>query len=172
MKKKQRQPAAVGPKEELEGLYRGHSTSIEGIGRWIKALRENAKPKLSQRALADHIGVDVGTVARWEIGRRNPSADHLIAIGNLFGYPDAKDAWINAGIDRRLLKGWEQLLPEKALRITHGLFPFAAGDLIAVEDRQIENGWDLLDELVAVRFRTYQAVEHPENGAPVAGIFL
>ena len=40
---------------------------------------------LSQRKLADAIGVTPGTVALWELGLRNLSMQNLIALADLFG---------------------------------------------------------------------------------------
>ncbi len=152
--KKKMQRTAPGPEPKIE-LYHGSSARIVGIGIWLKELREGAH--LSQQGLAKMLRVDRSTVFNWEHARYAPSAENLIALGNLFGYPAAKEAWVNAGVDSGLLKNWEKLLPEKALRVTHPLFPFASGDLVAVEDSQAEDLSGLFDELVAVRFTTYPA---------------
>lgn len=49
----------------------------------LKELREDRG--LSQRQLADTLGVASGTVARWEIGTRIPSMASLLALVNFFG---------------------------------------------------------------------------------------
>lgn len=47
-------------------------------------LRELREAKgLSQRKVADEIGVTPGTVALWELGKRNLSMRNLIALANL-----------------------------------------------------------------------------------------
>lgn len=47
-------------------------------------LRELREAKgLSQRKVADSIGVTPGTVALWELGMRNLSMRNLIALANL-----------------------------------------------------------------------------------------
>lgn len=40
---------------------------------------------MTQKALAEAVGVSQGSVAQWEIGLCKPSVDNLVALANLFG---------------------------------------------------------------------------------------
>lgn len=49
----------------------------------IRRLREDLG--MSQRYVADRIGVTPAAVAQWELGMNKPSADNLLALADLFG---------------------------------------------------------------------------------------
>lgn len=48
-----------------------------------KKMRERAK--LTQQAVADELGTDRSTVAKWETGAALPRADKLLALARLYG---------------------------------------------------------------------------------------
>jgi transcriptional regulator with XRE-family HTH domain len=129
------------------------------IAAWLKKKRSNRSDVLgkNQQELAANLGVDRGTVIAWEGADRAPSAENLIAIGNRVGYPDAKQAWIYAGVDPRLLQAWEEDLPAGSRRVTLGLFPFMPGDIIAISSADADDLWTLRNELVAFDFTKYPA---------------
>jgi DNA-binding XRE family transcriptional regulator len=56
----------------------------------LKAFRKKHDPPLSQRALADLLGVDRVTVARWETGIRKIDADRLSDVSARTGIPRTK----------------------------------------------------------------------------------
>ena len=47
--------------------------------------RRRERLKMSQRMLADELGVDQSSVAKWESGERRPSAPMLIRLMDLLG---------------------------------------------------------------------------------------
>jgi len=51
----------------------------------LRALRKHAH--LTQRQLAEKIGVDTMTVYRWEAGRQLPNGTFAIRLWRLFGLP-------------------------------------------------------------------------------------
>lgn len=53
----------------------------------IKLFRESQVPPMSQDALAEQIGVDRVTVARWESGDRKPDVNLLPKIVEITGIP-------------------------------------------------------------------------------------
>lgn len=53
----------------------------------IKVFREAQVPPLSQEALADKIGVNRVTLARWETGDRKPGPTKLPRITKVTGIP-------------------------------------------------------------------------------------
>lgn len=53
----------------------------------IRQFRERQVPPLSQEDLADQIGVDRVTVARWESGDRKPDPTLLAKIVEITGIP-------------------------------------------------------------------------------------
>jgi transcriptional regulator with XRE-family HTH domain len=129
------------------------------IAKWLKNLRSTRSDVLgkNQQELAANLGVDRGTVVAWEGADRAPSAENLIAVGNLVGYPDAKQAWLYAGVDPRLLHGWEDDLPVGSKRVTLGLFPFRSGDIVAINSAHADDLWTLRNELVVFDFTKYPA---------------
>lgn len=56
----------------------------------LKAFRKKHNPPLSQRELADLLGVDRVTITRWETGRRKIGGDRLSDISALTGIPRTK----------------------------------------------------------------------------------
>lgn len=48
----------------------------------LRQLRINNK--MTQKNLADFLGVSLSSVAKWEAGERNPDHDMLVKIGDLF----------------------------------------------------------------------------------------
>jgi transcriptional regulator with XRE-family HTH domain len=56
----------------------------------LKAFRKKQNPPLSQRQLADLLGVDRVTVARWETGRRKIDGERLSDVSAKTGIPRTK----------------------------------------------------------------------------------
>lgn len=56
----------------------------------LKAFRQKHDPPLSQRELADLLGVDRVTVTRWETGRRKIDSERLSDISARTGIPRTK----------------------------------------------------------------------------------
>lgn len=50
---------------------------------FIRQYRE--KKELSQKQLAEKLGVNQNTVSQWETGRSSPPVDKLIIMSDLFG---------------------------------------------------------------------------------------
>ena len=63
---------------------------MEKLGEKIKNARENLG--MSQKALADSLGVQTQTVWRWEKGEREPSWDIIQSIANLLNAPQLTEA--------------------------------------------------------------------------------
>ena len=55
---------------------------IKGLGERIKKLRISRK--LSQRELAELLGVSVTLISNYENSERTPSAENIIALANIF----------------------------------------------------------------------------------------
>lgn len=53
----------------------------------LRAYRDAQQPKLSQRELAELLGVTVATVSRWETGERQPEPERLSIITEKTGIP-------------------------------------------------------------------------------------
>lgn len=51
----------------------------------IKELRTAAG--MTQKALADQLGVTVPTVSKWELGRRTPELERVFRMTLIFGVP-------------------------------------------------------------------------------------
>lgn len=49
----------------------------------IRVCREQAN--LTQQQLADSLGVRKSTVCRWELGKREPGANRVLALANAIG---------------------------------------------------------------------------------------
>lgn len=49
----------------------------------VKELRTAAG--MTQKALADQLGVTVPTVSKWELGQRTPELDRLFSMKDIFG---------------------------------------------------------------------------------------
>jgi transcriptional regulator with XRE-family HTH domain len=60
------------------------------LGSWISEQR--TKRGLSQRALGDLVGVNQGTVSRWENGRYKPSAQERAKLQEVF---EADLVWVS-----------------------------------------------------------------------------
>ena len=56
--------------------------------KWLKYYRE--KLRLSQKALADNVGVQENTVWRWENNRAVPSAEIIKRLAGIFGCTEAE----------------------------------------------------------------------------------
>ncbi len=74
-----RQPTLPTPAGSSRTLLR------RALGQRLESLREQAK--LSQNALACALGVDRGTVSRWERGVTLPSLERLLRLATIFGMP-------------------------------------------------------------------------------------
>ena len=55
------------------------------LGSLIRALRREAG--LTQRELAEALGVSRQAVSKWETGTADPSTSNLLALAKLFGVP-------------------------------------------------------------------------------------
>jgi len=51
----------------------------------LKALREEVRPKLSQSALAEALGVLQQDVSGWEVGIHIPSDENIVRIADYYG---------------------------------------------------------------------------------------
>jgi len=49
--------------------------------------RARARAGLTQRALAESMGVSPATVAQWERGKRNPKFEHLVELCDVLRMP-------------------------------------------------------------------------------------
>lgn len=49
----------------------------------IRRLRESRG--MTQRQMADRLGLSPAAVAHWELGRKKPTTDNLLAMAELFG---------------------------------------------------------------------------------------
>jgi transcriptional regulator with XRE-family HTH domain len=54
------------------------------VGGRIRAARE-ARPGLTQRELAIRMGVDSGSVSRWERGRNMPDTQRMLELAGILG---------------------------------------------------------------------------------------
>jgi len=55
------------------------------IGARLQAARKKVRPKLSQAAVAERLGVTGRTVSEWESGRSMPTAPDLAALARTYG---------------------------------------------------------------------------------------
>ncbi len=53
----------------------------------LRGYRERQHPPLSQRELADKLGVTRATVCRWEAGKRRPDDQHIPTVAKMTGIP-------------------------------------------------------------------------------------
>ena len=83
----------------------------------LKYLRE--KRNLSQNKLADMIGVNQTTVARWEDDNRTPNLDNAIDVSKILNIPlpdlIGKDLRLNSPPDEENSENYKQLLKNKGL---------------------------------------------------------
>ena len=124
------------------------------------------------------LGVNRSAVRSWENGDFRPSAESLIRLANQVDYALALELWEKAGIDTEKLTA---VRPKQILRLTHGLFPFASGDLVGIDsevDPKIDPGvdpetdpWDLLQQLVVVQFARYPESLSPDSPGQAPKVF-
>lgn len=57
------------------------------IGERIRLLRSRIRPKMSQKKLAEAIGVEPITIYRWESGKSVPEKDNLDTLARIFKVP-------------------------------------------------------------------------------------
>ena len=55
---------------------------IQGLGERLKSCRENRK--LSQRAVAEMLGVSAGIIPEYENGNRTPSSEKLVRLADIY----------------------------------------------------------------------------------------
>ncbi len=93
-------------------------------GRRVKAIRE--KLGLSQRALAEMIGVDQSTLSHWENNRRRLDSDEVGILADALGV--AVDALYDSQpeVDHALLALWQRIPPERKDLAYKALQVFAA----------------------------------------------
>ncbi|MBT9332074.1 LexA family transcriptional regulator [Paracidobacterium acidisoli] len=72
------------------------STSPEWAERIQRLLREL---KVTQAGLAERLGISPATVSRWTQGKREPTAEMYVALGNLARRPAGVYFWERAGVD-------------------------------------------------------------------------
>jgi len=121
------------------------------LGRWLTRVRTE-ELQMSRSDLAEKLDVDRSTVASWENGDYQLSAENLIKLGNVLPFPADLDAWQRAGLD--VAKLWPKETSPGMFRLTMGLFPFEAGDAVGIDD-SLTDPWDLIGSLVVVRFTRY-----------------
>jgi len=63
----------------------------------VAALRK--KLKLKQAEFAEAFGVTQAAVSRWECGKKEPSFENYIRMGNMAADPDCFWFWVKAGVD-------------------------------------------------------------------------
>jgi transcriptional regulator with XRE-family HTH domain len=70
---------------------------------------------LAQVQFADKFAVKQSSVSRWESGRREPSVENYIRMGNLADEPDCLWFWEHAGVDVNRIERWisSRKMPEK-----------------------------------------------------------
>lgn len=98
------------------------------------------------------LGVNRSAVRSWENGDFKPSAESLIGLANKVDYELALELWGKAGINIEKLT---TARGSQRLRLTFGLFPFAAGDIVGIDDSATDDIWGLLGTLVVVEFSRY-----------------
>jgi ribosome-binding protein aMBF1 (putative translation factor) len=104
--------------EDLRDLAFRAEWERTAVARWlaVEVAHYRAQHKLSQRQLADRLGVHQSDVARMEIGEHNPSVERLIRVASGLG--------IELMIDIRP-KGRQAKLPKKRALTAPS---FTAGD--------------------------------------------
>lgn len=160
--KKKAQKQAVTP--EAKARKRAGTPEAKEWGAWLRDIRKikltspgKKAPGISQKDLAKRLGVERSTIASWENGDYSPSAESLIKLGNELSFPEAFDPWQRAGLNVARLRLWTAAVAPETFRLTFGLFPFEAGDVVAVDDSAIDDIWTLLGTLVVVEFSRYPA---------------
>ncbi len=108
------------------------------------------------------LGLNRSAVRSWENGDFRPSAESLIRLANQVDYELALEIWGKAGIDTEKLTA---VRPKQMLRLSHTLYPFAAGDLVGVEGdpgHPETDPWAFLQQLVVVQFTKYPELLSPD----------
>ncbi len=77
-------------------MRRGASRSKSEVGERIKALRLHLKA--SRAVIAKELGVSAETIAQWERGTEEPSANRYVKLGNIAGEPSCWYFWERAGL--------------------------------------------------------------------------
>ncbi len=88
------------------------------LGERIKELRD--EKNLSQKALAERVGVTQQAVAKWEGGKSEPDSKTLITLADFFGCTvdyligksDIKLPKMPLTIAAKMPEGWDELTPE------------------------------------------------------------
>jgi transcriptional regulator with XRE-family HTH domain len=86
--------------------------------------------KLTQAALAEHLGVSPATVSRWLKGSLEPSGETYVALGNLIGSPDGIYFWERAGMD-------PSSFPDANLRVILSSIQVKLKDFRLISGRQL-----------------------------------
>jgi transcriptional regulator with XRE-family HTH domain len=109
----------------------------------IKKLRKELD--LTQRALADRIGMKQNTIATYEMGRANPSDQCIRSICREFG---VNENWLRTGEGEMFV----ELSIDKQIATFIGSTQLAAGDsfkkrFISMLSRLDEAEWELLEKM-------------------------
>ncbi len=143
---------------------RAGTPEAKELGEWLRDIRKGKltspgkkEPGISQQELAQRLGVERSTVTSWEHGDYKPSPETLIKLGNQLSFPEAFDPWKRAGLDLPKLQLWTGPVAPKTFRLTAGLFPFQAGDVVGVDESAIDDIWGVIGSLVVVEFNRYPA---------------
>jgi transcriptional regulator with XRE-family HTH domain len=86
--------------------------------------------KLTQAALAEHLGVSPATVSRWMKGSLEPSGKTYVALGNLAGSPDGIYFWERAGME-------PSSFPDASLRVVLSSLKVKLKDFKLVAGRRL-----------------------------------
>jgi DNA-binding transcriptional regulator YiaG len=81
------------------GFQAGWERTSVGRALATALVRYRADDNLSQRDLAERLGVSPAEVARWEIGQTNPSTDELIWLSAPLGIEPQIDAEFSASAE-------------------------------------------------------------------------
>jgi transcriptional regulator with XRE-family HTH domain len=133
---------------------RGRTPELVKLGKWLTEFRKTKLNDMSRPQLAQLLGVDRSAVRSWENGDFRPSAEKLIHLANRVEFKSALEIWEKAGIDISKLT---TAMGSGMLRLTLGLFPFAAGDVVGIDGSDADP-WGLIGQPVVV-----QSPEDPER---------
>jgi transcriptional regulator with XRE-family HTH domain len=73
--------------------------SLKALGERLKLAREAAR--LTQRQVADHFGVVVATISRWETGAVDPGHERLAVLAGLYDVEPGRLAYPRADAPKR-----------------------------------------------------------------------